>query len=79
MKLYLLKQNDNDNDDTYDSCLVCADDKEDAMTITPDGEVFKESEKGYWALKSSAITCEEIGEANKNQSKGVIISSFNAG
>lgn len=82
MKLYLLSQNDNDNYDTYDSCLVCAENEEDAITITPDGDTFIENCYNYnggWAKKLSSITCVEIGEANERQTRGVIISSFNAG
>lgn len=80
MKLYLLTQNDNRKYNTYDSCLVCAENEEDARTITPSGDIFVENEKwGSWAKKASAIFCEEIGEANKKQTRGVIIASFNAG
>ena len=32
-----------------------------------------------WALCSTSISCKEIGEANENQVRGVIITSFNAG
>lgn len=80
MKLYLLTQNDNNVYDTYDSCLVCAENEADARTISPSGDVFVENERyGSWAKKASAITCEEIGEANEKQTRGVIIASFNAG
>lgn len=80
MKLYLLKQNDNNEYDTYDSCLVCAENEADAKMIAPNGEPFVENERwNTWAKKASAITCEEIGEANENQTRGVIIASFNAG
>jgi hypothetical protein len=79
MKLYLLKQTDNDDWDTYDSCLVCAENEEDARTIAPNGKVFKENETlGIWAKSAESITCEEIGEANDKQERGVIIASFNA-
>ena len=80
MKLYLLEQTDNNDWDTYDSCLVCAENEEDARTIAPNGEVFKENETwGSWAKSAESITCEEIGEANDKQERGVIIASFNAG
>jgi len=59
---------------------VCAENEADAITITPDGDVFKEDGRyGSWAKKASAISCEEIGEANEKQTRGVIIASFNAG
>ena len=83
MKLYLLEQTDNNDWDTYDSCLVCAENEVDARTITPNGEVFKENEAwnswDSWAKSAASITCEEIGEANDKQERGVIIASFNAG
>lgn len=80
MKLYLLSQNDNNDWDTFDSCLVCAESPEDALTIDPSGRPFKEDENySSWAKKKSSITCREIGIANEDQKRGVIISSFNAG
>ena len=81
MKLYLLSQNDNNDYDTYDSCVVCAENEEDAKTIAPNGSVYTVPTKRYsnWALSKETILCEEIGEANKSQIRGVIIASFNAG
>tara|TARA_R110002124_G_scaffold261033_1_gene426954 strand:+ start:34 stop:276 length:243 start_codon:yes stop_codon:yes gene_type:complete len=80
MKLYLLEQNDNNDYDTYDSCLVCAENESDARTIDPNGNEFKESAKwSDWALSKDSITCKEIGEANDKQERGVIIASYNAG
>lgn len=38
MKLWLLKQTDNNDYDTYDSCVVVAETEEDAKMIHPDGE-----------------------------------------
>jgi hypothetical protein len=85
LKLYLLTQNDNNGYDTYDSCVVCAKDEKEAKTISPEGGIFvetagkKSSWRTAWALRASSITCEEIGTANSDQKKGVILSSFNAG
>jgi hypothetical protein len=85
LKLYLLTQNDNNGYDTYDSCVVCAKDEKEAKKISPEGGIFVEAEgkKRFWytswAKKASSITCEEIGTANENQKKGVILASFNAG
>ena len=80
MKLYLLSQDENTDCDTYDSCIVCAESEEDAKSITPCDEVFVEIQKKYpnWAYSKTSIMCEEIGEANKNQKRGVILASFNA-
>jgi hypothetical protein len=81
MKLYLLKQTDNNGWDTYDSCLVCAENEADARTIKPEGDVFEENNQTWsdWAFSKDSITCEEIGDANEKQERGVVISSFNAG
>ena len=80
MKLYLLEQNENRAYNTYDSCLVCAENEADARTIDPEGNKFKENKRwSSWAIGKEAITCKEIGEANDKQERGVIIASFNAG
>ena len=81
MKLYLLTQNDNTGYDTYDSCIVCAENEQDAITISPDEYHKIEDKYQYtsWAREVSSITCEEIGEANEKQVRGVVLASFNAG
>ena len=82
MKLYLLSQDDNNDWDTYDSCVVCAESEYDAKTIVPNGAVFKEGFYNYgscWVSNLSSIKCEEIGIANENQKRGVICASYNAG
>ena len=81
MKLYLLSQDDNHAYDTYDSCVVCAESEEDAKTITPDDKVFIKPTSYYtnWARFEESISCKEIGVANENQVRGVVLASFNAG
>lgn len=80
MKIYLLSQSDNNEYDTYDSIVVCAENKADALTINPEGLPFVEVERfGNWAKKKSSIKCKEIGIANKKQKRGVILASYNAG
>lgn len=81
MKLYLVSQNDNEDYDTYDSMVVCAESPEDAMSIHPEGFEYEEPKKrwGSWAFKKESISCVEIGEANIDQERGVILASFNAG
>ena len=80
MKLYLLEQNDNNKHETYDRCIVCAENAEDAKTINPNGGLYSEpnGRNSEWALSADNITCEEIGEANDNQVRGVVLASFNA-
>lgn len=84
-KIYLLIQEVNGGYDTYDSCVVCAKNEEEAKLIHPNGTLFKEYEVkrkddyGSWASKFDEIKCLEIGTANDNQKIGLILSSFNAG
>ena len=81
LKLFRLSQSENNNYDTYDSCIVCAENEEDAKTIDPNGGEFKPYSGGWgdWALTKEGIKWEEIGIANENQERGVILASFNAG
>lgn len=81
MKLYKLTQTDNRRHNTYDSCIVCAESKEDAVTISPDEDHTIEEKYALtsWAKDVSGITVEEIGEANGNQVRGVILASYNQG
>jgi hypothetical protein len=80
LKLYLLKQDDNDDYNTYDSCLVAATSVDDVKTIHADGSDFKENEEWpTWALNPQSITVKLIGDASPDIKRGVIISSYNAG
>ena len=83
MKLYLLTQDDNSSWDSFDSCLVCAENEEDAKSIMPDfneGKPFEPSRKyGTWAFTIEGVRCKEIGIANLDVKRGVVINSFNAG
>ena len=78
MKLFLLYQSENTWYDTYDSCVVCAENKEDAKNITPDWNILGRW-SGVWGFKLDDIYADEIWTANKDQERGVIIASFNAG
>ena len=78
MKLFLLYQSENTWYDTYDSCVVCAENKEDAKNITPDWNILGRW-SGVWDFKLDDIYADEIWTANKDQERGVIIASFNAG
>ena len=81
MKIYKLEQTDNNGYDTFDSIIVCAKNEEDARLITPD-ELHPVGD-GYrfttWAKQHENIICEEIGEANEKQERGIILGSFNSG
>jgi hypothetical protein len=77
MNLYLLSQNYNPGYDTYDSCIVAAETKEDATTIHPD------KDHGNWVdgawVSIDKVKCVLIGTAIHGTKRGVILASFNAG
>ena len=83
MNLYLLSQSVNNNYDTYDSVVVCAESLEDAKTIHPwsrkivigEGDSYQYDD---WAQVSD-IEGELIGVAAATEKRGVILASFNAG
>lgn len=80
MKIFLLSQNVNTEYDTYDAIIVVAHDAEDAKTIDPKGDHFKdEGQWTSWVHSIEDINVTEIGEANEMQQRGVILASFNAG
>jgi hypothetical protein len=76
MNLYLLSQTEHDDYDTYDSCVVAAENAEDARKIHP-------SPGGYtsytWASDPKNVTVKLIGVAALGVKAGVVLASFNAG
>lgn len=93
LNLYLLTQHENHDYDTYDSCIVAAENEYEAKRICPD-ENYKFNEKsksftfsgaddqsecGSWAFSLEKITATLIGVAEEGTKHGVILASFNAG
>lgn len=87
MKLYLISQSVNNDYDTFDEAVVCAESEEEARKIHPDGGYDYEEDGvardrdtlyGTWAKKKD-VKVTEIGEANEKQKKGVVCASFHAG
>lgn len=80
LKIYLLKQDENRGYNCYHSCVVCAKDEDDAKSILPDGgDFFDEEDRKYddtWVKDINLVICTEIGIANKNQERGVLIADF---
>lgn len=74
MNLYRLKQDTNNDYDTFDSAIVAAENEEDARNIAV-GSVGK---YGSW-VKPEDVEVELIGVAKKGIEAGVILASFNAG
>lgn len=91
MKIYKISQTENNDYDTYDSAVVCAENEEEARLMHPDGaynyreekseeERWKKADRPYgtWA-KKEYVKVELLGEAKEGLKIGVIIDSFNAG
>ena len=79
LKLYKISQTENNNYETYDSAIVCAENKEEAKNTLP-GTLAKFGEAyGAWTSCPEMVDVQYIGIADKDIEKGVIVSSFNAG
>lgn len=70
-KLYLLTQTHVRGYDTFDSCVVCAPDREDARLIRP--------ARYGWPNDLEHVVVIELGTANDALQPGVVCASFNAG
>lgn len=81
MKLYLLSQTERNGYDTFDSCIVCAENENDAKQISPmEGcKTFDEYKYHHWASCAENVKCVQIGIANEWTKAGLILASFNAG
>lgn len=80
MKLYLLTQSTNLGYDTYDSLIVCAENKEEAKKIRPDQRQRTDNLRySWWAYSIEDVQCKKIWIASKWIEKWVILASFNAG
>ena len=88
MNLYLIKQDTNNDYDTYDSAIVVATSEEEARTIHPAGHRWiseTESWNTDWRVPYSwvypeNVTVQLIGTATTDAKAGdVILASFNAG
>jgi hypothetical protein len=87
MKLWLLHQKVCRGYDTYDTCVVAAEDAASAKRIHP-ASMYRVLENwwkdygssgGSWPKQLKDISAEYIGEAREGHPVGVVCSSFNAG
>ncbi len=80
MNLYLIYQNENNDYDTYDSVVVCAESEEEARDIHPNqySRERKEWSTDDWCLKEN-VKARYLGVADISLEKGVVCASFNAG
>ena len=81
MKLYLISQTVNRDDDTYGSAVVCAPTEEAARNTHPGGyDEDKWGISGIWEwCNPKDVKVVEIGTANPDTPEGVVCASFNAG
>jgi hypothetical protein len=83
VKLYLIKQFQNTDYDTFDSAVVAANSEEEAQRTHPAGEGTYPGENLWertdWADSPEAVEVQEIGTAKRGTKAGVICASFNAG
>ena len=74
MKLFLISQDKNSGNDTYDAAVVAALDEASARQINPGGSPFC----GTWC-DPAYVMVRYIGEAGEGIELGVLCASFNAG
>lgn len=80
MNIYLLNQSERRGYDTYDSCVVVAENEEEARKIRPDLRKWGDyGEYSAWANKLESVKVTLLGTAAENTTPGIICSSFNAG
>ena len=95
MNIYYLEQSENRDYDTYDSMVVAAKSKEEAIRMSP-SDCYEWNENGYWEFvyfsgkrereipscwvsHIDKIDCRLIGKAETGVDAGIICYSFNAG
>lgn len=78
MNIYKLSQEKNSGYDTYDSCIVVAKTRAEAIKMPPDDLYSGDDVIRVWT-SPEFVTAEFIGKAKRGSKKGVICASFNAG
>ena len=79
MNIYLLTQDIESGYDTYNGAVVCADNEDEARKIHPSSYTIDWKHDRSWCSSPDYVQVELIGKAKTNITKGVILSSFNAG
>ena len=83
MNIYLLEQKENDDYDTYDSCVVLAETEDEARMLHPDKSIYHtkpwEGTAFTWASKPEYVKVTLIGVASIERDDPFICKSFNAG
>lgn len=76
--LWLIEQNSNQGYDTYDSAIVAARTKLEAMATHPGGDTFGR-DYGTWADRPEQVTARCIGVTTTEACGTVVCASINAG
>ena len=76
MKLYKISQNKNNQYDTYDAFVVCAENEDKAKLIRLEDA---DTSCGVWVKNIKDVKVEYLGEAREGLEEGEILGSFNAG
>ncbi len=90
MNLYLISQTENEDYDTYDSCVVCAANESEARQMSPGTNIHSanfvetinvgwDKPNDRWCSSPSLVTVKFIGVAAPDVTPGFICCSFNAG
>ena len=94
MNIYLIKQMANNDYDTFDAAVVCAENADEARTICPQtGKIMKIKkstqyeitmrrfipENLNWCESPDQVLVVYLGNAKVGLKKGVLLSSYNAG
>lgn len=84
-KIFLVKQDYNDDYDTYDSFVIACDDADQAKNTNPYGVVFKHNLEWDYDFVGSTwvhpdnVSVELVGITDLYSENTIICSSFNAG
>ena len=79
MNLYLISQNVNNGYDTFNSAVVAAETKEEAINIHPGGGLYEINVDNHVWATTDKVSAEIIGVAKDRTKSGIICASFNAG
>lgn len=79
LNLYLLKQTENDEYDTYDSAVVVAETEDEARLIHPNPSRRRTSFGSKTWVDPEKVEVILLGEAIGSLKRGVVCSSYNAG
>ena len=86
MNIYLLHQHKVNGYDTYDSCVVVAEDEYKARQYHPNGNLLSEEARWHvqwpdssWPEHPEDIYCVFMGVADDSFDAGIVCASFNAG